>query len=176
MKASFEPADDEVETVLAIKANEGFEEERVEATNVGGGVGETVDEFRDIEAAAEAVDVVVQIGEGLDRFGLRDDIEAAASGDHKRGASERLEMAREFAAGAAKALGDDLDAPEARGEQHADFVGVAQAALSEDDALGALDVRWGHASGARRGRIVVGADGGAIRDYGVAIWADGDTA
>lgn len=173
-EAHFKPADDEVETVLAIEANQGFEEERVEATDVGGGVGETVDEFRDIEAAAEAIDVVMQIGEGLDRFGLGDDVQVAAGGDHEGGASERLQMPRELAAGATKALGDDLDASEARGEEHADLVGVAEAALSEDDALGVVDVRWGHASSARRGGIVVGADGGAIRDYGVAIGADGD--
>ena len=102
----------------------------VEAADVGGGVGEAIDEFGQIEATAEAVEIVMERCKRILGFGLGDDVQIATARDQKANLGERFEVPGKLAAWTSQPFRDGLDAAELGGEEDADLVGLGEAALA----------------------------------------------
>ena len=145
--AHLEPARNQVESAVAIETGQRFHEQSIEVADIARCVGEAVNQLGQVEAAAEPIEVIVQIGEGLLCFGLGNDVQISASGEEEADLRQWLEMAGQLAARAAQALGHGFDPTQLRREEDADFIGLAEAALAQDDGVGAVDAGGRHQCG-----------------------------
>ena len=93
--------------------------------------GEGVNQLRDVEAAGDAVQVVLQRQEVTNGLGLSNDIEVAASGQHQQAMSKKLHVAAQLAVGTPCSLGYRLQFAQVGRVESQDSIGFAQ--------LGALD-------------------------------------
>ena len=103
-----------------------------------------VDDLEHGDCLREAVEVLSDRAEVVDRLGLADDVELAALVEQQRGVTHRLEPSAEPALRLAHALRDRPHLPARLGHEHDDAIGLAELVGAQHDAALAIEAHRTH--------------------------------
>ena len=109
-----------------------------------------VDGLEHRRRTGDAVEVVADRTEVVDRLGLGDDVELATLVQLHRDVARGFEAGAELALGLANALGNRADLAVALGEQHDDAIGLTELVGAQHHAGIAVEVAHGSATGRLR--------------------------
>src|SRR5579883_1994920 len=103
-----------------------------------------IDQFREIEAAGHMPELGAQAQKILAHLGLGDDIQVAPQRKLKLAATEQVQVARQLADRAARALRNRVKLALVRSEQGENAIGLAQVAAFENDRFAGVAMLLAH--------------------------------